>query len=171
MLSIISLSIRKHFDEADVFISLAKIQPWICLIQTKTDMQIWIFRHNFVLPNHHDITGFKGQTFFFFFYNFKKGQQCNYCIAVNDKQKLLLPRSMSLNEERRSLLNCSHSNLQWAAATEKWSFFHLGMVFDTLLSESKADSVDICIHINNKTVQYKYKDSVCVYVCVNSVWV
>lgn len=43
-------------------------------------------------------------------------------------------------------------------------FFHLGMVFDTLLSESKADSVDICIHINNKTVQYKYKDSVCVCV-------
>lgn len=40
--------------------------------------------------------------------------------------------------------------------------------FDTLLSESKAESVDICIHINNKTVQYKYKDSVCVYVCVYS---
>lgn len=37
------------------------------------------------------------------------------------------------------------------------------MVFDTLLSESKADSVDICI--NNKTVQYKYKDSVFVCVC------
>lgn len=42
------------------------------------------------------------------------------------------------------------------------------MIFDTLLLESKADSVDICSHINNKTVQYKYKDSVCVhvYVCV-----
>lgn len=42
------------------------------------------------------------------------------------------------------------------------------MVFDTLILESKANSVDICIHINNKIVQYKYKDSVCVraYVCV-----
>ena len=40
------------------------------------------------------------------------------------------------------------------------------MVFDPLLLESKADSVDICIYINNKTVQYKYKDSVCVCVCV-----
>lgn len=38
------------------------------------------------------------------------------------------------------------------------------MIFDTLLFESKADSVDICSHINNKTVQYKYKDSVCVCV-------
>lgn len=36
------------------------------------------------------------------------------------------------------------------------------MIFDTLLLESKADSVNICSHINNKTVQYKYKDSVCV---------
>lgn len=49
---------------------------------------------------------------------------------------------------------------------------HLGMVFDTLISESKANSVDICIHINNKIVQYKYKDfvfklvDVCVRVCV-----
>lgn len=40
-------------------------------------------------------------------------------------------------------------------------FSHLGMVCDTLLLESKADSVDICIYINNKTVQYKYKVSVC----------
>lgn len=40
------------------------------------------------------------------------------------------------------------------------------MVFDALLSESKADSVDICVHINNKIVQYKYKDSVCVCGCV-----
>lgn len=46
------------------------------------------------------------------------------------------------------------------------------MVFDTLISESKANSVDICIHINNKIVQYKYKDfvfklvDVCVRVCV-----
>lgn len=36
---------------------------------------------------------------------------------------------------------------------------------DTLILESKANSVDICIHINNKIVQYKYKDSVCVFVC------
>lgn len=40
------------------------------------------------------------------------------------------------------------------------------MVLDTLLSESKANSVDICIHINTKIVQYKYKDSVCV--CVHA---
>lgn len=40
------------------------------------------------------------------------------------------------------------------------------MVFDTLISESKANSVDICVHINNKIVQYKYKDSVWMYVCV-----
>lgn len=40
------------------------------------------------------------------------------------------------------------------------------MVFDTLLLESKADSVNIYSHINNKTVQYKYKDSVCVCVDV-----
>lgn len=38
---------------------------------------------------------------------------------------------------------------------------HHGMVSDTLISESKANSVDICIHINNKIVQYKYKDFVC----------
>lgn len=42
------------------------------------------------------------------------------------------------------------------------------MGFHTLLSESKADSVDICIHINNKIVQYKYKDSVCVFVYVHA---
>lgn len=41
------------------------------------------------------------------------------------------------------------------------------MVFDTLISESKANSVDICIHINNKIVQYKYKDSVCMFMCVS----
>lgn len=40
-------------------------------------------------------------------------------------------------------------------------------VFDTLLSESMADSVDIRCHINNKIVQYKYKDSACVCVCVH----
>lgn len=33
--------------------------------------------------------------------------------------------------------------------------------FDVLISESKANSVDICIHIYNKIAQYKYKDSAC----------
>lgn len=44
------------------------------------------------------------------------------------------------------------------------------MIFDTLLLESKADSVDICSHINNKTVQYKYKNSVCVYTTHSCKW-
>lgn len=34
--------------------------------------------------------------------------------------------------------------------------------FHTCSRSQKADSVDICIHINNKIVQYKYKDS-CVW--------
>lgn len=46
------------------------------------------------------------------------------------------------------------------------------MIFDTLRLESKADSVDICTHINNKTVQYKYKNSacVCVYITHSCKW-
>lgn len=72
---------------------------------------------------------------------------------------------MSLNEERQSLENSAIQMFDERLQHRNVAFFsHLGMVFDTLLSESKADSVDICIHINNKTVLYKYKDSVCVCV-------
>ena len=39
-------------------------------------------------------------------------------------------------------------------------------LFDTLLSESKADSVDICRHINNKQYSINIKICVCVCVCV-----
>lgn len=38
------------------------------------------------------------------FLQVQKGQQCNYCIAVKDKQKLFLPQSVNL--KTRSKVHC-----------------------------------------------------------------
>lgn len=127
-------------------IFLTCLAPWqksnVNLTQTKKDKQIRVYDtalcyQTFMKSTH--FTGFKGQTFL----QFQKGQQCYYCIAVNDKQKVFLPQSVKLNAETvtveqqpfKPLMSGCDRNV--ASSTLAW--------FLTLCSQSQRQTVLIFV--------------------------
>lgn len=123
-----------------------EIQLWICLIKTKPDMQI--LEHNCITKASWKSISSQGLEDKLF-YNFRKADSVT--IAVKDEQGLFFATKHDskwlIFNERLRQRNAAFPDVAW--------------VFDTLLSESKADSVDICSHINNK--QYSINIKICVW--------
>lgn len=113
----------KHFYDTCMFYLLGKNPPINLLDLNKNRYADLDFGHNFVLPNQcSHITGFEGQMFL----QVQKGQQCNYCIAVNDKQKLFFcPKAWT------KMIRDSHC---WTPAIQIFSewLWHRNVAFSTL---------------------------------------